>query len=210
MISAVSAVYDTYTKLMLHCDGADNSTVFTDEIGKTITVVGNAKISTAQSKFGGASAIFDGSGDYLTTPANADFAFGTGDYTVDMWAYIITWNDGACFCIVNNSGGFQLGRSGTTSDWGTCANAVAWKITASTLPSTGAWHHIAVSRSGGTERIFLDGVVVASGSNTYNYTCTGTFQVSYTTFHGYIDELRVSKGIARWTSNFTPPTGPYP
>src|SRR3990167_7740340 len=73
------------TSLMLHMDGADASTTFTDETGKTVTANGNAQIDTAQSKFGGAAALFDGAGDYLTVSGSADWDLGTGDFTIDFW-----------------------------------------------------------------------------------------------------------------------------
>ena len=70
--------------LLLHGDGADNGTVFTDNSHspKTVTAYGNAKTSTAQSKFGGSSIFFDGNGDYLVSPSNSAFQFGTGDFTI--------------------------------------------------------------------------------------------------------------------------------
>jgi len=77
------AVDDSYTKLLLHMDGADGSTTFTDEAGHTVTANGNAQIDTAQNVFGGASGLFDGSSGYLTVPDSEDWNFGTGDFTFD-------------------------------------------------------------------------------------------------------------------------------
>lgn len=81
------AFIDTYTKLLLHCDGTDGSTTFSDNgvTGHTVTANGNAQIDTAQSKFGNASGLFDGTGDYLTIPDHADWNFGTGNFTIDAW-----------------------------------------------------------------------------------------------------------------------------
>ena len=79
------AVDDSYTKALLHMDGSDGSTTFTDESGTTWTANGNAQIDTAQSKFGGASGLFDGASDYLQTPYTADHNTGTGDFTIDQW-----------------------------------------------------------------------------------------------------------------------------
>ena len=84
---------DEYTKLLLHCDGADGSTTFIDSAtGKTITASGNAQIDTAQYKFGGASGLFDGTNDFLYTPNHADFTFGTGDFTIDFWVRLAAIN----------------------------------------------------------------------------------------------------------------------
>ena len=73
--------------LLLHGNGINGSTTITDNSPspKTVTAVGNAQISTAQSKFGGGSIAFDGTGDYLTTPNNSDYQFGTSDFTVECW-----------------------------------------------------------------------------------------------------------------------------
>src|SRR3990167_5305793 len=79
--------FDTDCVLMLHMDGTDGATTFTDssDNAKTMTAVGNAQIDTAQSKFGGASGLFDGTGDWLTTPDSTDWDLGTGDFTIDFW-----------------------------------------------------------------------------------------------------------------------------
>src|SRR3990167_1626483 len=78
---------DTYTKLLIHGDGADAATAVYDHSIYTqqITCNGNAQIDTAQSKFGGASILFDGTGDYLSIPDSDDFHFGTGDFTIEFW-----------------------------------------------------------------------------------------------------------------------------
>ena len=78
------AVDDSYTKVLLHMNGTDASTTFTDESGKTWTANGNAQIDTASYKFATGSGLFDGGGDYIDTPDNADFNFGSGDFTIDL------------------------------------------------------------------------------------------------------------------------------
>jgi hypothetical protein len=86
-LSQINAGIDAYTVLMLHMDGVDTCTHFLDSelTPKAVTAVGNAQIDTAQSKFGNASALFDGAGDYLSVPDSADWAFGTGAFTIDFW-----------------------------------------------------------------------------------------------------------------------------
>ena len=79
---------DSYTKALLHFDGADASTTFTDESGKTWTPAGTAQIDTAQSVFGGASGLFDGDSDYISTPTGSDFDFGSGNLTIDFWVRV--------------------------------------------------------------------------------------------------------------------------
>ena len=92
--------WDNYTKLLLHFDGTDGSTTFVDSSpsGKTVTAVGNAQIDTAQYKFGGASGLFDGNGDYLSVPDSDDWYFGTGDFTIDAWARFANANVCHCIC----------------------------------------------------------------------------------------------------------------
>jgi len=83
----MSDTYYSNVSLLLHCDGSNGSTTFTDNSPspKTVTANGNASVSTAQSKFGGASAVFDGTGDYLSLDGSSGFAFGTGDFTIEFW-----------------------------------------------------------------------------------------------------------------------------
>lgn len=201
---------DPQTVLLMHCDGANDSTTFVDDsvYGKALTAAGNAKLTTANKKFGTAAVTWDGAGDSITIPSSADFAFGTGDFTVEMWIYVNSWTSDATLFIVNSVNGFQLGRRGTGTTWGVAANATAWRLEVAGLPSTGAWHHIAVTRAGTTMRIFLDGTVVATGTVTDNFT-QGAVSIGSSNYFGLGDELRVSKGIARQTSNFTPSAEAY-
>jgi len=207
---------DSFTKLMLHKNGADASTTFTDSStsAHTVTAVGNAQIDTAQSKFGGASGLFDGAGDYLTVPDHADFDFGTGDFTVDAWVrfsgsvsndtLVTRGNDDFLIKISNDE--IEVKLVSTTA------------IVRATTIAQNTWYHIAVSRSGTDVRIFLNGTQVgatATSSANVNYTtplAIGANDVGGTPFQffsGWIDEFRVSKGVARWTADFTPPTSEY-
>ncbi|MCX6751581.1 MAG: LamG domain-containing protein [Candidatus Nomurabacteria bacterium] len=223
------AVDDTYTKLLLHMDGANASTTFTDEAGKTITAVGNAQISTAQSKFGGASGLFDGTGDYLSVPDNDDWDFWGGDFTVDFWVYptsavgyhIIYWHGGTGG--VSSSGYIYLYGNNTsnTIQFGAVnAGTAYFDLYPATYDiSVNTWTHVAIVKSGTTIYCFINGVsktplygTQLSGSMT---TLTGDLHIGdrvsdgWSPFVGNIDEFRVSKGIARWTANFTPPTRAY-
>jgi hypothetical protein len=218
---------DANTVYLLHMDGSDTSTTFTDSSGtsKTATAAGNAQIDTAQSVFGGASGLFDGNGDYLTTPDSDDFYFGTGDFTIDFRTRIATRpSNGTAqyFCsqvqdannwwgvsIYNNAGTYQIGTSATV---GSSVKVTAYK---NVTFNANTWYHIAVVRSGTSFMIFQDGT--QAGTTTTDADAypqlTGTFDIarwsggSY--INGWIDEFRVSKGIARWTTNFTPPTEAY-
>ena len=219
---------DANTKLLLHADGANNSTSFTDSSNNVhnVTAYGNAKNSTSAKKFGTASAYFDGSGDYLGIPDSADFDFGSDDFTIDTWVY---------FSSVAASGAIasQYDYTGTKSFnlyWSSSNNVVfQYSTDGSTnanvwqcpwTPSTGQWYHVAVIRNGVDYKVFVDGTQIGSTENMstdtlYNYgsdfmigaAIQGGLPVDQ--LNGYLDELRITKGVAWWTSNFTPPTAPY-
>lgn len=215
------AVDDSYTKSLLHMDGADASPTFTDESGKTWTAFGNAQIDTAQFVFGGAAGLFDGTGDYATTPNNSDFDFGTNNFTVD--------------CRVRRNGNNTNDNGivsshyydGTSHGWGlgfNNANKIRFtfdgpaKVTSTTTLSDLTWYHVAVVRSGDTLALYINGVSEATTSvagvsygSGGNGVVIGRWSVTENNYYinGHIDEVRISKGIARWTANFTPPTSAY-
>lgn len=201
---------------LLHFDGVDGATTFTDEAGHTWTANGNAQIDTAQKKFGVSSLLFDGTGDFVTGNGSSDFAFGTGDYTVDAWIrlnalgqrHVIYDNrpnsaDGPMF-YVETDNKLHLVVVGTV-------------ITGSTTLTTGVWYHVALTRSAGNTRLFLNGI--QEGSTwvaSTNFDVGGSRPIfganggnTAEAMNGWIDEMHVVKGAALWTANFTPPTSPY-
>jgi len=220
-----NGTWDSYTKLLLHCDGTNTSTSFPDAAtGKTVTAVGSAQVSTAQKTFGTGSALFDGSGDYLSVADHADWDFGSGDWTVD---FRVRFNTSASVGVLVNqfdstanqrswiiyySGSGNLVFLGSTA--GTSSNVVdssAW------TPTNGVWYHIAVVRSGNNMYKFVDGTQIGTTDDVTGITlfnssailAVGSNSEGGQSFDGWIDELRISKGIARWTTTFTPPTLPY-
>lgn len=215
------AVDDSYSKSLLHFDGTDASTTFTDESGKTWTAAGNAQIDTAQSKFGGASGLFDGTGDYIDTPDSADFDVGSGDFTIDFWVRRAGTTDefilGQCDASATTSTrswyvDFVSNAPRSVVFTGTTAKVA----TSSTTISDTNWHHLAMVRNGNTLYIYVDGtnrgtvdVTGVTVNNSANKPAIGRFGESANYFNGHIDEFRFSKGIARWTANFTPPTSAY-
>lgn len=216
---------DQYTKLLLHCDGPDASTTFTDSgvTGHSVTANGNVQIDTAQSKFGGAAALFDGTGDYLTVPVATDFDFGSGDFTVDFWARRNGAQTGFCGLFITDtsgSGGWNLllgssGVAGTTNAPYFADNSQAVALASSTVLADATWTHVALIRSGDTLYLFQDGTQTASVSvagKSFDYGAATVLTIGANStlyYNGWIDELRISKGIARWTANFTPPSAPY-
>ena len=195
--------------LAMHMDGANGSTVFTDKKGNTVTRTGDAKISTAQSKFGGASAFFDGSGDYLTIPNSADFNFGTGDFCIEAFIRLQDVSSYKGIFGGSNSGEFAIYSAGNQLEigrWGVAG--IAWSGTA--VLTAAQWHRVAVSRSKGVVRLFIDGVTVAEVAYTTAVTyagllCIGSDASRSYGMAGYIDDVRITKGVARYTADFTPP-----
>ena len=205
--------YFQNVSLLLHGNGTNGSTTITDNspTPKTVTAVGNAQISTAQSKFGGASIALDGTGDFLSIGSSSDLVPDAGDFTIEFWARhtsgsgqfmysnpnfgIGLWA-GSGLAMVNNAGTIILGDPVNFS--------------------SATWIHVAVTRTGNVIRLFKDGNLVASATNSVNYSTLGTTRVgvwldgSNFLFNGYIDDLRITKGVARYTANFTPPAAPFP
>ena len=220
ILTRLAISQDSYTKLLLHCDGADGSTTFTDETGKTVTPNGNAQIDTAQSKFGGASGLFDGAGDYLSVPDHDDWALGAGDYTIDLWYRPTVTLDSAIidqYVDANNFWQVTL-YQGSIYFFHKDGGVVRWYFnTTASVISLGITQHIAIVASGSTPYIFVDGASKALTITTVRGTLAnlaaplhiGRDNANGRYFNGWMDEIRVSKGIARWTANFATPTAEY-
>ena len=214
--------FRSQVSLLLHGDGANGSTTITDSSPspKTVTAVGNAQISTAQSKFGGSSIAFDGSGDYLTTQSSSESNFGSSNFTIEFWIKStkagrqdpVGWNYDYT---LSGWAGFIFNLSTGSMAWFENANP---RISAgSTGWNNGNWNHVAVARSSNSVRMFLNGSQVGSTYTTsfsYGRDASGFIIGDITTaagsVDGYIDDLRITKGVARYTANFTPPTAPFP
>ena len=207
--------------LLLHGDGTNGSTTFTDSgpSPKTATPSGNAQISTAQSKVGGASMSFDGSGDYLTIPTSTDFDLGN-IYTIEFWikptslgggvlhrgfytSGTSTWA-GLAFSIRFVSNNLRCYFYGTTT-------ATEQYIDAPGIVVNG-WTHVAMVRNGTVGTVYVNGVL--AGTLTGLNTCAVSsqtlrigewdFSAAVEYLNGYLDDIRITKGVARYVSNFTP------
>jgi|GEM_PF-1800356 len=228
-LEANSFVPDSATVLLAHFDGDNESTTMVDGTSRhTLTAHGNAQISTAQAKFG-QSLLLDGTGDFVKTANSDDFRFGTGDFAIELWARWAVANKDMAF--VGNANLWSGSVRGFAFWWNNvskkiffnCAHAPGvWGVEASFsfTPTIETWYHIALSRAGGSLRCFVDGVQIGStvsanvdteGSATISeYLHIGTeLDPTRYDFNGNIDELRISKGVARYTANFTPPTAPH-
>lgn len=219
--------------LLLHMDGANDSTVFTDNSSNNITVTraGDAKISTTQSKFGGSSGYFDGTGDQLSTATQTVFGLGTADYTIECWLYCAFSNSNngyfTIFQVANGSVVSQL-RFGD-SGFGhrlqfSCGSSLSdvFGVTLTKNNFTNTWKHVAVVRSSGVMTIYVDGTAATRSTGgpetgttvTHNLGTSSILYLAYNSvsafFNGYIDDFRITKGVARYTANFTAPIRPYP
>ncbi len=207
----------TNTQLLLNYTNAG----ITDATAKNVLeTVGNAQISTTQSKFGGSSMYFDGTGDYLIPNAGTTdlYAFGSGDFTVEMWIYQTGSGTFALYDTrPNNTNGAYLNISSTSGQLEVYVSSSSILL-AGTI-SLNTWTHIAVSRSGTNLRGFINGAQVGStvtnstvflGSAQRPVIGASGFNVTQFNFNGYIDDLRVTRGHARYTSNFTAPTAAFP
>jgi hypothetical protein len=195
--------------LLLHMDGSNGSTTFTDSSSNAfaVTANGNAQISTAQSKFGGASGLFDGTGDFLSF---SEIAIGSSqDVTLECWIYLNSVSDVGIFG-TSFSGNWQLlsVMSGKLSAYWN--GPEPQEPTASITTST--WYHVAITRASGTLRLFVDGVLRDSKSGSTSNTSASQVGVNIYrgALNGYVDDARITIGVARYTANFTPPTAAFP
>lgn len=209
-------------------EGADASTTFDDESNSnhTLTAVGNAQIDTAQFKFGSSSLLLDGNGDRVTAADSANWNFGSGPFTIELFARFAAtetaanvicsqWNAAASnrawsFDYFNNTLRFSYTTNGST----TVTLTFAW------TQSGGTWFHLALTRDGaGDVRAFIDGTQIGStqAANVTIFDSTSNLWIGAiesstpsNDFNGHIDELRITKGVARYTANFTAPTAAFP
>lgn len=218
--------YFSQVVLLLHGDGADGGTTFTDssQYAAAASVNGAAVTDTDQKKYGTASMWFDEAGGYITFPDAAQYTIGTDDFTIEAWvrrdattsgsdAIIAHGNPvstltGWAFYVESAGALFFRWRSGETS---------YTLYTANFQVPTGQWVHVAVTREAGTLRLFADGNIgiytTSLGAKISEITDVLFVGEAYGTIgglKGHIDDLRFTIGTARYTANFTPPDAPFP
>tara|TARA_Y100001936_G_scaffold88753_1_gene87254 strand:- start:3668 stop:4777 length:1110 start_codon:yes stop_codon:yes gene_type:complete len=221
--TTVGDVHFPKVKLLLPFDGSNGATSTTDSsnTNNSVTFVGTAQLSTAQSKFGGSSLLLDGNSDYIYI-ANDDLDFSsTESFTLEFWVYFNNIDDGN---IVNFYSDYSGASNGMSIDKSTgnvlrAHNGDSTRITGTTTVSAGQWYHIALSGTSGSYKLFLNGT--QEGSTSSNGFTGGTTNKYIGTFYwaglggavrllnGYIEDFRITKGEARYTSNFTPPTSAH-
>ena len=218
--------YFSQVPLLLNCNDTGAPTTFTDlsYVPKTVTAGGGAAQSATQSVFGGASLRTDGTGDYLAVTSTTDFDFGLGDFTVEFWARFDTvspaqnkilvtkgWTSSAAAApwaiIMIPSGTVNFYASTSSSSWD-----VASAVTLKASPSIDTWYHFAVTREAGVFRAFCDGTLTSSYTSALSIQVTtgnimiGGSTVSGDSLAGYMDDIRITKGVARYNAAFNRPT----
>ncbi|MDP7441479.1 MAG: immunoglobulin domain-containing protein, partial [Verrucomicrobiota bacterium] len=197
--------------LLLPFDGTHGTTSTTDfsNSGHSPVFNGDAKISAGRSKYGGTSCYFDGGGDYLTIPDSEDWNFGTGDFTIEFWVLRTgvskyegilgenaqSWNSGVPQIVIYNTK--ILITEGKSAN----------KTQASTSFTANTWYHVAFSRGEGVMRLFVNGKLEGFAADAHSYDFNelriGRYNVGADyDFAGYLDDLRITKGVARYSSNF--------
>ncbi|BCN32088.1 LamG domain-containing protein [Anaeromicropila herbilytica] len=220
------------TVLLMHMDGENGSTSFKDETGKNVIYTGNAKISTDQNKFGGASAYFDSSSSsILRIQKSSELDFGADDFTIDFWYYPTNETRNALLYMGATNFAIDYNYQGTRNINIWAGNdEKSWNLISSDPGGNGIghkslnlnqWNHIAVAREGNVWRTFINGVKDTEITVAGEINCTpntdygtviggmGELGENYKA-QGYFDELRIVKGAALYTKNFNPPTTPYP
>ena len=202
--------------LLLPMNGTNGSTTFTDSslTPETITVNGNTQISTAQFKWGSSSGLFDGTTDWLYSPVGTGNFLGS-NFTVEGWFNWTALTNGGLFHVYPGTPagtleGLAVGYDGTAFQ----VYSGATNHSRAYTPVVSTWYHVALVRVSGSLTLYVNGIAqgatisdgVSYGGNGINI---GLYYSSSTTFNGYMNDFRVTLGIARYTSNFTPPTSAF-
>ena len=212
-------VYFPQTELLLPFNGTNGATTTSDlsDNNHAVTFVGTSQISTAQSKFGGSSMLFDGNSDYVSVTSSTLGSFAASTFTIEFWVYHNSLSSALIYYVIN-----WAGASNGVYVWKNSSNVLlaqltsnTGRITGTTVMTTGQWYHVALSGSDGSYKLFLDGALEgthtgssSTGSNTWNlgaWLYSGNNSLYYP-LNGYLDDIRFTSGIARYTSAFTPPT----
>jgi len=221
--------------LLAGFDGTNGSTSFSDESSKlhgAATFSGSSTLSTTQIKFGTASLKCIGAGAGMggaSWPANADFTFGSGAFTVECFYYANTIASAnqpllAVFDVNGGQGAWMLRINGHVLEWTISTNGSTGTDdmfpAGMTAITAGAYHHAAVDFDGSKYRMYSDGVCVATFSTprtmftatTSKLTVGSTNDNAFWSLDGYVDEARITKGIARYASDttYTVPTAAFP
>jgi hypothetical protein len=207
---------------MLHMNGSNGGGTFTDEIGKAMSLTGTPYTDTDVKKFGSAS-MHNEANEGIYTADSDDWDFGTGDFTWQCWVNWETLPSGGGEQVMisqrPDASNYQILRVVETSGtwavqfYATASPSVNCAKTGLTL-STGTWYHIAAIGYGGVYNVYVDGVAGSADTGAATMPAiTGDLHIGRksngASLLGYIDEVRIDKGVALWTGAFTPPTVEY-
>ena len=193
-----------------------NGAIYDNAEMNDLETVGNAQISTAVKKYGTGSLYFDGTGDWLFTANRPNLTF-AGSFTIEFWINFSSVPANFIGLMAGTSANTQLfittKSNGTGLRFG--LTGVVEYAAGSKTWSTGVWYHIALVRNGTDVKFYVDGVNISDATYTNSTTYSGGMYFGATEtgtvpLTGYIDDLRITKGIARYTANFTPPTAAFP
>lgn len=214
--TAVDLYYSSVV-LLLHGNGSNGATSTTDSssYGRSITMSNGAALNTSTKRWGLASIALDGTNDFVSAGTSTDYNFGSGAFTVECWVYLSSVSGQRC--IITNyqnsangwaiqlvSGFLAVNLSGDGVD-----------ITGTTLMSVNTWYHVAVSGQSGSIKLFLNGVqegATFTGAVALNSTSPLLVgQIASSAYlAGFVDDVRVTKGVARYIANFTAPGAEFP
>lgn len=203
---------------LLHMDGTNASTTFTDQKTRTWTAGGTAQLSTAQFRFGTASGRFSVAGDYISSPTVAGDSISTGDFTLELWARWNTFGSDKKYilCADSTSSYWQFNHDSTLGPGFIASTNVILNQGSNAGWSTGTWYHVALVRYGTNFTIYRNGTSVATATSSVTLGHFSTLFIGGTSIDtaassdAWFDDVRFTKGIARYTANFTPPTMPFP
>ena len=207
--------YASNVSLHLKMDGANGSTTFTDSSPNAlaVTAVGNAQISTTQSKYNGSAGYFDGTGDYLSIAANAAIDLSSSDFAIEFWVRPAPKTNAvdAVFGYGNYACMFYHDGTNWTLEMSSTGSSNQLVITCAVTLNT--WQHIAIVRNGSSIVVYKDGVSSATGTFTGAVTTNARIlrigdNGNSQNINGYIDNFKITKGVARYTSAFTSPPIP--
>jgi hypothetical protein len=200
----------TNTSLLLN---GTNAGIYDASTLNNLETLGDIKTSTAISKWGTSSVAFDGNGDYLSIPYSPMFSQ-TGPYTVEGWFYPTSTASAVQALFARNAGGY-FGIVWTGSTLKVDKHGVGIQINGTTTLALNTWHHWAMTFDGTTTRLFANGILQGSVTGTGGEAAAATTIGYYTatptsSFYGYMSDFRFTRGVARYTANFTPPTEAFP
>ena len=208
-----------------------NGGIIDNTAKNVLETVGNAQISTSIVKYGTGSMYFDGNGDNLSGPTSPNLNMGTGNWTIECWVYISSRTLNYPLIFGNNNGGYSAGALALTNSNADSASyndkfvlaaydVASPTLVASSTNSLNTWYHLALVRNGTSLVMYRDGTSVASTTISSSVVFDwgklgfkvggGNWDGAQSYFNGYIDDMRITKGVARYTANFTPPIARMP